>query len=410
MVTSNETREESVMYGHARVLFSFLITIALAASAHAGGMVSKVVSSPLSAVGATRDARTGINIYLQNKTAPGIAFMNPEVIGHGIPPGGRLVVHLVEGFERDKSRKIDSVGADRAIILVTGTPQQGLPEGKVGYRVTEGKTPNTFVITPSKPEGLVAENLMAGAAGAKQDPIRQRGIKVIHVGLKSAFFNRGGTGLVRVRLFDGNGNLLNKGSGKIEFLDKPVPQIHPTNLADGRRNHNWQRISPGEKLGHTPGTVPITLMLYAKAESLRSKQGIVGAGVLSTQQLNAMKFTLPAKLARYTGGLIVQDTNADGRIDPNDDRIIGGVIGAAPHGATGQEAKSLVRDGVATLSRPTAAFAAGPGKRFGGAIMQVEFIAGSKAGLYRPTFALLRDPSNQSSGDGSSYTYTIVVQ
>jgi hypothetical protein len=392
------------------MFFSFILSVALVASAHAGGMIGKVVSSPLSAVGTTRGARTGINIYLQNKTAPGIEFMNPDVIGYGIPPGGRLVVDLVEGFERDKSRKIDSIGSDRAIILVTGTPQQGLPGAKAGYQITEGKTPNRFIIKPTKAEGLAAEKLMAGAAGAKQDPIRQRGIKVIHVGLKSAFFNRGDAGKVLVRLFDGNGNLIDKGSGKIAFLDKPVPQIHPTNLADGRRNHNWQRISSGETLGHTPGTVPITLMLYAKAESLTSKQGIIGAGVLSTQQLNAMKFTRPAELARYTGGLIVQDTNADGRIDPNDDRIIGGVIGAAPQGAKGQEAKSLVRDGVATLSRPTTAFAAKPGKRFGGAIMQVEFIAGNKPGLYRPTFALLRNPGNLSSGDGSSYTYTIVVK
>jgi hypothetical protein len=152
-------------------------------------------------------------------------------------------------------------------------------------------------------------------------------------------------------------------------------------------------------------------MLYAKAESFKGgKNGIVGAGVLSTQQLKAMKFQRPAGLARYNGGLIVLDTDGNGRIDPKTDRIVGGIIGAAPSGAKGQEAKSLVRDGVATLSRPTAAFSAGAGKRFGGAIMQVEFTAGDKPGLYRPTFALLKNPSDPSAGDGSSYTYTIVVK
>ncbi len=31
-------------------------------------------------------------------------------------------------------------------------------------------------------------------------------------------------------------------------------------------------------------------------------------------------------------------------------------------------------------------------------------------GKYRPTLALLRDPGNLMSGDGSKYTYTIVVE
>jgi len=38
------------------------------------------------------------------------------------------------------------------------------------------------------------------------------------------------------------------------------------------------------------------------------------------------------------------------------------------------------------------------------------FRAGGNAGKYRPTLALLRDPGNLDSGDGSRYTYTIVVQ
>ena len=126
--------------------------------------------------------------------------------------------------------------------------------------------------------------------------------------------------------------------------------------------------------------------------------------------LKAMDYALPDALKRYTGGLIVQETNGDGVADPKEDRIVGGVIGAAPAGAKGQELRSLVRDGVAGLSRPTAAFAKGPGKAFGGAIMLLEFNAGDQPGLYRPTLALLKDPDDQTSGDGSQYTYTIVVE
>ncbi len=42
--------------------------------------------------------------------------------------------------------------------------------------------------------------------------------------------------------------------------------------------------------------------------------------------------------------------------------------------------------------------------------MKLAFTAGNKPGLYRPTLALLRDPQNPGNGDGSKYTYTIVVE
>ena len=70
-------------------------------AASADGIVSTIVNAPLSATGTVKDARVGINVYLQNSAAPGIEFMDPAVVGHGIPPGGRLEVELAEGFERD---------------------------------------------------------------------------------------------------------------------------------------------------------------------------------------------------------------------------------------------------------------------------------------------------------------------
>ena len=123
-----------------------------------------------------------------------------------------------------------------------------------------------------------------------------------------------------------------------------------------------------------------------------------------------MKYEIPAALARYTGGLIVRDVNGDGLVDPNADQIIGGVIGSAPAGAKGQELRSLVVHGGADLSRPSNVYNPRLGKLFGGAIALLQFTAGDKPGLYRPTLALLSDPSDPSSPDGSSYTYTIVVK
>ena len=126
--------------------------------------------------------------------------------------------------------------------------------------------------------------------------------------------------------------------------------------------------------------------------------------------IRKMKFKKPSSIGRYNGGLILQDTSGDGVLDPNKDQIIGGVIGRAPQGAKGQELKSSMKNGKLMLSVPTQIIAPRPGKRFGGAVMTLEFTAGNKPGLYRPTLALLVDPNNLSSGDGSTYAYTIIVE
>jgi hypothetical protein len=157
-------------------------------------------------------------------------------------------------------------------------------------------------------------------------------------------------------------------------------------------------------------------MLYAKArgvapaEMVKFKDGTSGVGVLSTQKLIAMEDKKPAQLARYNGGLIVEDSNGDWQLDPKTDRIIGGVIGKAPNGAKGQELRSLVTHGAVDLSKPSSAYHPKFGKLFGGSVMLLQFTAGNKKGLYRPTLALLADPDDMGSGDGSSYTYTIVVE
>ena len=388
-------------------------SFAMMPSAIADGIVANVVSSPLSATGIVQGAHVGINVYLQSDAAEGIDFMDPNVVGYGIAAGGRVVIEMADGFERVGDVPL----TQKTIMVVTGAPQQGMPGKAVGYTVGEGANKNTFTITAAKEGGLPAETLMSPAKGAKGDPVRQRGIKVFHIGfLQSPFINKGPSGTVNVRFIDGAGKTTHSGNAGIDFLTVPVPQVHPNNLPDGQRNHNWQVVKTGQVVGKEPGTVPIPIILYqhaqgvAPAEMGKFKKGIVSAGVLSTQQLAAMKFEKPAALARYNGGLIVHDTNGDGRLDPKVDKIIGGVIGSAPAGAKGQELRSLNSHGATDLSRPTSAYHPGIGKLFGGAVGLLQFNTGDKLGLYRPTLALLSDPNNQSSPDGSSYTYTIVVK
>jgi hypothetical protein len=380
--------------------------------ADAKGIVAKIVNSPLSAAGTVSGAHTGINIYLQSAEAKGIEFFDPKVLGYGIPPGGRIEIEMGKGFVRDW----DVALSQAAIMLVSGAPQQGLPGKAVGYTISEGKNENTFEIKAKTPIGLPAKKILSPAPGSKMDPIRNRGIKVFHVGfLKSAFLNKGDSGLITVRIIDGSNKVVSSGSATVKHLAAAVPQILPNNFPNKVRNHNWQRVKAGQILGKTKGTVPVTLMLYARADvapkqMVKFKRGIVGAGVLSTPQLRSMGYKRPSAIARYNGGLILQDSNGDGKLDPKSDKIIGGVIAKAPKGAKGQELKTLVADGKLKLSVPTQAIVAKPGKRFGGAVMMLQFTAGSKAGMYRPTLALLRKPGDLSSGDGSKYTYTIIVE
>lgn len=399
--------------GFIRFAALFWVILLAAGAARAENIVSVIVNAPLSATGTVTDARVGINVYLQRPEAPGLDFMDPKVMGYGIPAGGRLEVVLGEGFERDWE-----VGLSQAaIMLVTGAPQQGLPGAKVGYSVGESDDENVFVITPTGDAGLPAKSLHSPAPGAALDPIPQHGIKVIHIGfMQSAFFNRGNQGSVSVRIFDAADKVVAEGSGTIDFIGRPTAQVLPTNFPHKQRNHNWQRVSAGTVLGQSAGTLPLTAMLYAAAPAGDTaslygfKEGLVGVGVLSTPQLRAMGFEKPAELARYNGGLILQDQNGDGRLDPKADRIIGGILANAPKGAKGQELRSLEVGGAPLLSQATAEVAEKPGKRWGGAMLQLQFTAGSKPGLYRPTLALLGDPDDLASSDGSRTTYTIVVE
>ena len=401
---------------HTLRLVLFACSMAFSITISADGIVSKLVNSPLSAAGLVKGAGVGINVFLQSDKVQGMEFMDPNVIGYGIEPGGYIEIEMGGGYERITEVEM----TQKTIMVVTGAPQQGMPGKAVGYEVGEGSNPNIIRITPTKSVGLVAENLMSPAPGAKNDPVRSRGIKVFHIGLlQSAFRNGGDTGSVTVRFVDSAGSIVHEGSASIDFIGAAVPQIQPTNFPDQNRSHNWQVVKSGDTLGVSVDTVPIAVMLYARADRAdgadgaamgQSKKGIVGAGVLSTQELKALEYEKPEAMARYNGGLILQDSNNDGQLDPTVDKIIGGVIGKAPEGASGQEIRSLVVHGAIDLSKPTTAYHAKFGEIFGGAVMLLQFTAGDKNGKYRPTLALLYDPADISSGDGSSYTFTIVVE
>lgn len=388
-----------------KLFLSFAFLIFTTFSSLADGIVSQVVSAPIFANGTVRDIPSGINIYLQNDNAKGLDFMNPEVIGYGIPPEGSLEVEMVSGFERDPKVPLDG----KSLLLTVGAPQQGLPEKAGKHTISEGENEFTYVIKPTSPDGMNPISLESPAKGVAFDQVQQRGIKIIHIGRHFSFISRGEKGVVEVRFKDRAGNVIARGRGELEFLQKPRPQIFPTNITHDQRNHNWQRLKPGQVVGVAKGTRPMPFLLFDENEGV-GNLGIFGAGILSNLQLGEMGYELPVELKRYNGGLILKDRNGDGFLKPADDVIIGGIVNEAPKGAKGYQAVTpLVRE-TPFLSKPTGDFNKRAGENLGGSIMQVVYIAGDKQGLYRTTFSLLERFGDLASPDGSSVTYTIVVE
>jgi hypothetical protein len=316
------------------------------------------------------------------------------------------------GFTRDPDIAMDA----RAVHMVSGTPQHGLSSQALGYHSVQGANPNIFVVSAISPDGLPAEKLLPRVTVQKPDPIPNIGLKTFHIGLSTiAFTNRGKRGTVAVRVVDSEGKVLASGQAQVDFWDTPLPQIHPNNFLHKGRNHNWQRVAPGETVGQTAGSVPLTFLMFEKPtgtpeEIRKSRVGIAGSGILSYAQLRGMGFDLPDSMSRYDSGLILRDSNGDGKLDPRADQIIGGVSTDAPGGDTSFDVRSLVEGNAPLLSQPTGVYSERAGARIGGAIMQAQFTAGTTKSTYRPTFALLVDPDDHARGDGTAYTYTVIAR
>lgn len=388
-----------------KLFLYILFSIVSISHAFADGIVSQVTSAPVFANGTVRDIPSGINIYLQSDKDVGLDFMNPDVVGYGVPPEGSLEVEMISGFERNLNVPLD----DRSMLLTVGAPQQGLPARATGHKISQGKNENTFVIQPTSFDSMLPEKLASPAKGVGFDQVQQRGIKIIHIGRHFAFTSRGEKGVVEVRFKDSAGNIIVKGRGELVFLAEPRAQIFPTNVTHDQRNHNWQRLAPGQVVGVAQGTLPMPFLLYDKNEGIKN-MGIFSAGVLSRQQLGELGYKLPETLKRYNGGLIIKDRNGDGFLNPKDDVIIGGIANSVPKGAKGfQVVTPLVKE-KPFLSKQTIDFNKRAGEAIGGAVMQVVAVVGDIKGFYRTRFSLLERPGDVTSPDGSSVAYTIIVE
>jgi len=156
--------------------------------------------------------------------------------------------------------------------------------------------------------------------------------------------------------------------------DAPAARLAPTNfhLPPGT-NADFQRVPPGQIVPY-----PLGLLLWGTHGSALNDVGIAPRDL--------------TRFPRYTGGLRVRDMNHDKRLDPATDEVVGGIIGAAPPEAKGQSATSPTgSNGTSVLSGQVLRNAGfGPtGGRPNSGLLAIQFRAGDKPGLYRPTVELI---------------------
>jgi hypothetical protein len=334
------------------LVLALLLAVVLVPVAAARGGNNIVVATPKAPVVADGDVAgrpTEFNLVLDRS-------LDPQVAGRTLLTGKTISVTLPDAFVRTAV----PVQAPESGALVKGWPQGGLD----GYTVTLAGT-HTVVFTATRdivPSG-------------PDDP----GIKVLHVRGRAFTNPAPGDYAITVVAETGPDGAVETGTGTLTIRPRTVPSVNPSNaLFPQPSNNNWQRV-PVDTV--TP--LPLDFLLFGA-----DGQPLNGVGVAPAD---------PARFPRYTGGLLVRDTNGDGLLDPATDTVVGGIIGAAPAAATGQRAASPVdAAGRPVLSgqiaRPDGITAPG--------ILRILFRSGDRPGEYAPTFEL---------GGGTATRLTIVA-
>ena len=295
---------------------------------------------------------------------------NPATPGLSMAAGETIRLKLPTAFKRNEQVAVQS-DVDTNMVLTKGWPQAAVKLAGQ-YLINYDETAHAMIVTAVK--DVEAEGTNAP------------GIKVIHLRGRTFLNPEPGEYPVTVEQVTADGRVKTAWAGSIKVLAKaPTARLAPTSfhLPLGM-NSDFQKTTPGQVMPQYLG-----LLLWGEAGSWMNNVGIAPSDL--------------ARFPRYTGGLLVQDVNGDKVLDPSVDKVVGGIIGAAPQGAKGQAATSPIgADGKPILSGEVLRNAAFPAVAGGGkpnpGLLVVQFRAGDKTGLYRPTFELI---------GGNSYSFTL---
>ena len=295
-----------------------------------------------------------------NPGTPGLAMQRDEIMRIGLPAA----------FKRNPAVAI-SPETDLNLVFTKGWPQAAVRLAGQ-YRVGYDTSRNAMTVTALTDIGTDGPNAP--------------GIKVIHLRGRSFLNPEPGNYPATIEHVGPDGAVKTAWTGAIKVLDSaPDARLAPTNfhLPPGT-NSDFQKAPLGQAMPHRLG-----LLLWGRSGSSLDNVGIAPRDL--------------KRFPRYTGGLLVQDVNGDKVLDPAVDKVVGGIIGAAPAEAKGQSARSpFGADGKPVLSgevlRSTAFPPAAGGGKPNPGLLAVEFRTGDKPGAYRPTFELI---------DGNSYQFTL---
>lgn len=285
---------------------------------------------------------------------------NPAAPGLALRAGERLQLALPAALQR-RATVAAQADDDPALVLAKGWPQGDVRQADQ-YGVAYDEAAHALVVTALQ--------------DIRTEGTHAPGIKQIL--LRGGFVNTApGEHAVAVTQQAADGQVLARWQGTITVVAAAPPaRLAASNLhLPPGVNADFQKVGTGQVAGLSLG-----LMLWGP-------QGVPMNGVgIAPRDL--------ARFPRYTGGLLVRDSNGDHQLDAAVDQVVGGIIGAAPAGATGQSATTPLNfDGVAVLSgeaprHPSQPETSGGGKPQPG-LMTVRFKAGSVPGLYRPSFELI---------------------
>ncbi|PKO72192.1 MAG: hypothetical protein CVU20_03325 [Betaproteobacteria bacterium HGW-Betaproteobacteria-14] len=295
---------------------------------------------------------------------------NPATPGLAMKAGESIRLRMPEAFKRNDQAAVKP-DTDANLVFTKGWPQGAVKlagQYRIGY---DGKA-HAMTVTATA-------DIAASGANAP-------GIKVIHLRGRTFLNPFPGDYPVAAEHLGADGKVIAAWSGSIKVLeDAPKARLAPTNfhLPPGT-NADYQKAAPGQVMPHRLG-----LLLWGETGSALNRVGVAPRDL--------------KRFPRYTGGLLVQDTNDDKVLDAATDKVVGGIIGAAPEGARGQSASSpRGADGKPVLSgevlRDAAYPPAGGGGKPNPGLLPIEFRAGDKPGLYRPIFELI---------DGNSFRFTL---
>jgi hypothetical protein len=363
-------REHILIKSKRQTLKNTAMIAVLAASLGACAMVPKSSPRPLGVAAAPVTFDGNVAGQATDYVFDLVPDNNPATPGLSMSAGDTIRLTLPGAFKRNEQVGVTS-DADTNLVLTKGWPQAAVKlagQYVVGY---DEKT-NSMTLKAVKEIGLDGPNAP--------------GIKTIHLRARTFLNPVPGDYPVTVQQVAADGALKAAWAGTIKVLPSaPSARLAPTNfhLTPGT-NSDFQKTLPGQVMPQYLG-----LLLWGDAGRALNHVGIAQRDL--------------ARFPRYTGGLLVQDVNGDKVLDLSVDKVVGGIIGAAPEGAKGQSAASPSgSDGKPILSGEVLRSAAFPLAAAGGkpnpGLLVIQFRAGDKPGLYRPTFELI---------GGNSYQFTL---